>query len=169
MTIAAMLDVIIKREGGFVDDVADSGAATNMGITHATLAAWRGHPVTKDDVKNLTENEARSIYTQRYLTGPGYNQVASEELRAVLLDCCVQFWTDDTNAWLQRALGVPADGKLGAQTFLALAKADPRTVAVKIMAQRIRKRGRRITDKPSQAKFAAGWANRDADLLESIA
>jgi len=169
MTIADMITVILKHEGGWVDDPSDAGGATNMGITQRTLAKWRGRPVTKDEVKALTENEARSIYLSEYLVKPGYNNIASEDLRAVLLDCAVQFGPSDATAWLQNAIGVPPDGRIGPQTVLALTHASDRSIILKIMAQRIRKRGRRITDKPSQAKFAAGWANRDATLLEGAA
>jgi lysozyme family protein len=35
------------HKGGYVDHPADPGGATNLGITHTTLAAWWGRPVTK--------------------------------------------------------------------------------------------------------------------------
>jgi lysozyme family protein len=165
-----MLGAIIKAEGGYVDDPADSGGATNFGITQATLAKWRAPtPVTKEDVQNLTETEARSIYAKMYLSDPGYEAITNEDLRAVMLDCAVQFGPADATAWLQAVLHVPVDGKIGPQTLLALAHEDPRRVALRIMALRIRRRGRRITDHPSQAKFSAGWANRDAALIEGVA
>ena len=164
-----MLDRIIAAEGGYVDDADDAGGATNFGITQATLRAWRGHDVTKDDVKSLTQNEARSIYASEYLTKPGYDAIASEDLRAALLDCAVQFGPARATEWLQNALGVPPDGKVGPQTILAMTHANYRSIIIKIMAQRIRRRGRRITDQPSQARFAAGWAARDAALLEGAA
>jgi len=165
-----MLTAIIKSEGGFVDDPADSGGATSMGITQATLAAWRAPvPVTKDDVRNLSEHEARSIYASEYLVKPGYADITNEDLRAVMLDCAVQFGPADATAWLQAVLHVPVDGKIGPQTLLALAHEDSRRVALRLIALRIRRRGRRITDKPSQARFAAGWANRDAALIEGVA
>ena len=165
-----MLTAIIKSEGGFVDDPADSGGATNFGITQATLAAWRSPtPVTKADVQNLSENEARAIYASEYLVKPGYADITNEDLRAVMLDCAVQFGPADATAWLQAVLHVPVDGKIGPQTLLALAHEDSRRVALRLIALRIRRRGRRITDKPSQARFAAGWANRDAALIEGVA
>ena len=52
---------IAKWEGGFVNDPRDPGGATNMGITIATLSSWRGTPVTVQDVRNLTKQEARQI------------------------------------------------------------------------------------------------------------
>jgi lysozyme family protein len=53
---------ILASEGGYVDHKDDPGGATNMGITFNTLKAWRGKPVTKQDVRNLTKKEALDIY-----------------------------------------------------------------------------------------------------------
>lgn len=35
------LDEVLRQEGGYVDHPSDPGGATNMGITHKTLARWR--------------------------------------------------------------------------------------------------------------------------------
>ena len=50
----ACLDFVFEREGGYVDDPDDPGGATNMGITLATLAAWRGREVSKAEVRALS-------------------------------------------------------------------------------------------------------------------
>jgi len=60
------LDFVLAREGGYVDDPRDPGGATNLGITIATLRAWRGRHVTADDVRNLTRAEAGRIYRSWY-------------------------------------------------------------------------------------------------------
>jgi len=57
---------LVKHEGGYVDHPQDPGGATKYGITLATLQAFRGPPVTKLDVRNLTLSEAQVIYRQRY-------------------------------------------------------------------------------------------------------
>ena len=58
---------ILSHEGGYVDHPLDKGAPTHHGITLATLAEWRGHSVTADDVRRLTVEEAKEIYRQRYI------------------------------------------------------------------------------------------------------
>ncbi len=60
------LSLVLKHEGGFADHPADPGGATMMGITQATLAEWRGRPVTKDEVRALSRVEAGAIYRARY-------------------------------------------------------------------------------------------------------
>jgi len=72
--IDAILDRIIRREGGYVNHPADRGGATNFGITAQTLGNWRklGRPATVAEVMALTETEARAIYRQQYIAGPGF-------------------------------------------------------------------------------------------------
>lgn len=65
-TFNAYFPELIKHEGGYVDHPKDPGGATNWGITLATLQAARGRPVSKQDVRNLTHVEARSIYRANY-------------------------------------------------------------------------------------------------------
>jgi lysozyme family protein len=63
---AACLPVILAAEGGFVNHPRDPGGATNRGITIGTLREWRQRPVTVDDVRRLTTDEAGAIYRARY-------------------------------------------------------------------------------------------------------
>jgi len=58
--------LIKEFEGGFVDDPRDPGGATNFGITHTTLANWRKRPVTTQDVRNMSYEEAKDIYFSEY-------------------------------------------------------------------------------------------------------
>lgn len=60
------LDITLKHEGGYVDHPRDPGGATNKGITHITLADWRGQKVTKTDVRNIQMAEVRAIYKHKY-------------------------------------------------------------------------------------------------------
>ena len=48
------LNKLLKHEGGYVDDSDDRGGATKFGITHKTLAKWRGEAVTAADVKAMS-------------------------------------------------------------------------------------------------------------------
>ena len=63
---ARCMAFVFEREGGYVDDPDDPGGATNLGITFATLKAWRHGAVTKADVRSLTKAEATRIYHANY-------------------------------------------------------------------------------------------------------
>lgn len=64
------IDFVLRWEGGYVDNPADPGGATNMGITMNTYTRWcqaHGQPSpTKDDLRNLTSEEAKQIYFEWY-------------------------------------------------------------------------------------------------------
>jgi lysozyme family protein len=52
----------LRQEGGYVDDPADPGGATNMGITLATYREWSDDPnLGGVQVKDLTLKTARAI------------------------------------------------------------------------------------------------------------
>lgn len=169
MTDADIIAAILKSEAGLVDDPADRGGITNYGITMPTLAAHRGGPVTADDIRHLGEQEARDIYAARYIKGPGFDQIESPHLRAVVVDCGVLHGPANAIKMLQRAVGADVDGKLGAQTLGMANMVDGKALGVKVQADRIKFLGRLITNDPTQSKFAAGWMNRVGDQIASLA
>lgn len=61
---------ILKHEGGYADHPSDPGGATNMGITHKTLARWRGidpwWDLPKTEIQGLARSEASAIYKALY-------------------------------------------------------------------------------------------------------
>lgn len=75
MELKELLEELLRREGGFVNDPDDPGGATNFGITIGTLSMYRGKKVSVSDVRNLTIGEAKEIYYQRYLVKPKIDQL----------------------------------------------------------------------------------------------
>jgi lysozyme family protein len=177
MTDDDIIAGILLDEGGFVHNLADPGGATNFGITQETLGASRGHPVSIEDVRQLTEAEARQIYQRRYITGPGFGRLTSPALRGVMADCCVLHGERNAVRMLQRALGIRADALLGPLTESRANGFDGRKLALLIEADRIKFLGRHITndltdtDKdgiPDATEFAAGWFHRIARQIETL-
>lgn len=166
MSVDELIDEILRREGGFVNHPADQGGPTNHGITQTTLAAWRGHPVTIEDVQALGTREARAIYIDGFLVGPGFHQIRHVELQALIVDCGVNHSPRRAAKWLQRAAGVFADGVVGPRTLAAVNAAEADALYRRVLVQRTRFYGRLITLNPSQAVFAEGWANRLSEFIE---
>jgi len=166
--IDAILDRIIRREGGYVNHPADRGGATNFGITAQTLGNWRklGRPATVAEVMALTETEARAIYRQQYIAGPGFEAITHPALLNLLVDAAVHSGPKRAVQWLQTALGVTADGVIGPKTRAALAQANIGLLYAKVLGERLRHLGRLITNDPKQSAFAAGWMNRMAEFVE---
>ena len=166
--IDTILDEIIRREGGYVNHPADRGGPTDFGITEQTLGSWRqlGRSATAAEVQALTEAEARAIYRQQYIAGPGFEAVTHLALLHLLVDAGVHSGPKRAVQWLQSSLGVTADGVIGPKTRAALAAADQGVLYGKVLAQRLRHLGRLITNDPRQSAFAAGWMNRMAEFVE---
>lgn len=139
-----ILDAILSREGGYVDDPDDRGRCTHRGITLQTLKEWRGRSVTCDDVRAMTEQEARDIYRALYLKP--FDGV-DPDIKPQVVDIAV-------NA-----------GVLRARQLLALAQQSSRPVGVALVIERLKHYARLVAADPRQAKFFNGWVKRACDFL----
>jgi lysozyme family protein len=160
----ALIASLIRREGGFVDHAADRGGATKYGITIGTLRDWRRAPVSRDDVQNLTVEEATEIYRSRYFTASGFDQIEDPKLQELLFDFAVLSGVPRATQGLQEALGPAAgtaDGVMGPKTMAALKnyQDDRRILFLRVKCERL-EQFVRILSNPSQSVFAQGWANR---------
>lgn len=169
MTDDEIIDAVLKYEGGFTNDPADHGGATNFGITAADLGRWHklGRIATVDEVRNMTEAEAREIYKAWYIQEPGFDAVADTVLKWILVDCGVLHGTRTAVRWLQQALGVTPDGVIGKETTDALAAADSGRTGRRILAFRIRRYVAIVKKESSQLRFLEGWVNRATSILET--
>lgn len=165
MNVDNVIQDIIRREGGFVDHHDDPGGATRYGITQKTLSEWRGKLVSKDDVRNLDQDEARDIYRRRYVLDPGYHQIGDDHLAALLVDSGVQHGPRRATMWLQEAVGAVPDGVIGPQTLSALRRHRPRDVYLEVLARRAEFYGEIISENRSYASFALGWARRIGEFI----
>jgi lysozyme family protein len=157
---------IIRREGGFVDNPADKGGPTFNGVTLKTFSAWLGHQATIEELKHISENDVRSIYTNEFLVAPGFMLIHDERLRSLVLDCSVNHGPQNAVKLLQRALGVKDDGEFGSVTKQALLSANFGQLYLRLCAERVRFYGHIVHQNPSQTVFIEGWLNRAASFIE---
>lgn len=153
------LSEVLRHEGAYVDHPADPGGATNLGITLATLRAWRKRPVSKADVRDLTRAEAAEIYRARY-----WDAVRGDDLPAgvdlMVFDLAVNSGVKRGGQFLQEALGVAADGAIGPVTLAALKAVRPVEIIERMAARRERYyRGLRTFP-----TFGKGWLARLASV-----
>lgn len=167
MTTDDILDEILRREGGYSDRVQDGGGPTNYGITATTLGAWRklGRTATRAEVRALTMEDARAIYCQQYITAPRLDRVTDDALRALLVDFGVHSGPVRAIKALQRAVDVPIDGVLGAQTLAALMALDAGVVYRAVLRERGELMAAILQRDKTQLVFAAGWLRR---LMEFV-
>jgi lysozyme family protein len=152
---ATCLAFVLEEEGGYGDMPGDPGGATNMGITRATLSAWRGRPVNKEDVLSLEGDEAAAIYKADY-----WSAISGDDLPAgldlALFDDAVNSGPRQAVRDLQRALDISADGLIGPITLAAVEAAPPAALVAKLCAAR----KARLSALPQFSRFGRGWTRR---------
>ncbi len=164
MPLDEMLNELIKREGGFSHLSQDKGGATKYGITLRTLMAWRKSTVTVQDVKDLTEDEAKAIYTDLYFNRPGIDKLPSP-LNNLIFDFAVNSGPTRAIMALQEALGITVDGTLGPITYAAVAATDLHTLQNSVVRQRILMVARIVKKDPTQLTFLIGWVSRAFEFV----
>lgn len=159
-----ILTDLIRREGGFSHFPQDRGGATKYGITQTTLAHWRGHAVTVEDVKNLTEDEAKEIYQSLYIIQPGFHRLP-DPLCGLIVDYGINSGPAVAVKALQEALGTPADGILGPKTLALVMASDLQAITNAVCKKRIMMLARIVRRDPSQLIFLAGWLSRTLEFI----
>ena len=162
----------INREGGWVDRPNDSGGPTNWGITLDSLSRYLGRIATEAELRRLTPVAAAPIYRQNFIVGPGFDKIADDWLRELVVDAGIQHSPERATRWLQAAVGMTGDqidGVFGPQSQARVNAFSARTLRARFIATRTRFYGRLVTDAPKNAEFAAGWANRLALFIEELA
>ena len=164
----AALPVILSFEGGLADNPSDRGGRTYKGITSATWKAWltsMDRPLR--DVATATDEEIGQIYKRNYWDAVRGDQLPAP-LDLVLFDSAVNHGPRTPIKWLQRALGVTADGSIGPQTLQALTGKNPVSIANAVLDQRSSFYDYIVSQNASQGQFLPGWRRRIATLRSFI-
>lgn len=172
---STVMDHIFKVEGGYSNHPKDSGGATNLGITAATLAAHRKvKSVTADDVKSLTKEEATEIYDSRYWDRMSLDLVSNWKLQMAIMDQGVNRGVGtavrmaQVLANTQFKAGLTVDDDLGPKTAKFLNSVDRETFVREYIQQAQLGYWDIVTRKPDQSVFFKGWLNRTHILQDLL-
>jgi lysozyme family protein len=164
-TFDLFLPMLLKFEGGYVDDPEDPGGETNKGITMATFRECShellGIDPTSDNLKNLTDAQAGIIYKTRYWNKIQGDAIELQDLANISCDFFVNAGTNATKL-LQRVLNgmganVIEDGIIGNACIQALAVLVPVEVYRRYREGRIEYYQALGQKYP---RFLNGWLNR---------
>jgi lysozyme family protein len=162
----SFIDDVIRREGReFTNDPNDRGGPTKFGITKRDLEAWLGRPVSVDEVKNLDEATARTIFETKYYKRPGFDKIPWKPLAEQLADWGIHSGPTLAIMNLQEILGVERDGVLGPKTLKALSEADSVRVNISVAKRRLMMFTRIVRKDPTQLKFLSGWVSRALEFI----
>ncbi|MGK8235226.1 holin-associated N-acetylmuramidase [Roseovarius sp. MS2] len=184
-TVRTIAEEIVAREGGFVNDPADPGGATNFGVTIHTMRSLgldldRDGDVDVADVRLMTRARAVDIFIEHYFVRPRIAELP-EALQASVFDMQVNAGSNAVKI-LQRLvteMGFPAtvDGVIGPATLRAVQAAHDAAPAHIADAYAIARRNYyfRLADaRPASRKFArarsggkGGWIRRAEEFMSA--
>jgi lysozyme family protein len=149
----------LEHEGGAVEH--DAGGVTKWGICS------RFEPDV--DIQNLTREQAAEIYRMRY-----WAKIRGDDLpwpiNFVVFDYAVVPGPTSAVKALQKAVGVKADGIIGAETIGAVRSlrtdSARREIVRRILTRRMEKFMECVLTNPPMQKYFMGWIKRVMDCQE---
>lgn len=160
-----LIPIILKWEGGYVNDPDDLGGATNKGITLNTFKYYRKinklPDPTIDDLMNIKDSEWLAVLKSLYWNKWQADKIKNQSVANILVDWV---WASGGYGikWPQKLLGVDQDGIVGTKTLTAVNEYPQGQQVLFNELQRIRIEyidwicSLRTTNR----KFRNGWLNR---------
>ncbi|WP_029003717.1 glycoside hydrolase family 108 protein [Azorhizobium doebereinerae] len=157
----AALARVLQHEGGYSNHPADPGGPTMRGVIQRVYDGYRsarGLPVRP--VRQIAARELTDIYRTQY-----WDAVRADDLPPgldyVVFDGAVNSGPGQSAKWLQRGLGLVADGQVGTVTLAAArASTDPAALVDAICDRRLAM----LRSLATWPVFGAGWARRVEDV-----
>ena len=158
-TFADALRVVLKEEGGFVDDSRDPGGATNLGITARTWHSWSAQPASRDTMRALTPTKVAPLYKAWF-----WDKVDCDNLPVALalalFDFSVNAGPARAMTALQGIVGARRNGQPGPATLRAIQAYVAGIGLGKLITRLCDARAELLRDLPTFAVFGKGWLAR---------
>lgn len=176
ISVEALIDDVLAKEGGFVNHEADRGGPTNFGITQQTLSRYLERVVTIDEVKMLDKQTARDIYELRYYRSPKIDKLP-DAVQHFVFDCAVNHGPRRAIKFVQEVcndsgLGpLTVDGLMGPRTRIQAFACQEQLgdwFLIALVEERQMFYANIVANDESQAVFLDGWLNRARSFLPTI-
>jgi lysozyme family protein len=117
-------ELVLKHEGGFVNNPKDPGGMTNLGVTKANWERYLGREVSEAEMRALTPEVVKPFYKSMY-----WDKIKGDQLPSgvdyAAYDLAVNSGVGRAAKYLQEIAGVPADGVIGPKSLEAILACDP--------------------------------------------
>jgi len=161
------LPVVLKHEGGYVNDPDDPGGATNKGITFKTFKAYADLldvKPTLDNLKKLTDEQAGIIYEQIYWSKIKGDEIKDVQVAYQFVDFYINAGSNAIKV-MQKSVNdlgqkIDVDGGMGPNTLKAINAVDAEKLFNKFKKNRIKYYENLAEKKSSLKKFLKGWKKR---------
>lgn len=157
-TFDSAIAVVLRHEGGYMNDPDDPGGETNFGISK------RSYPDT--DIRNLTREQAAEIYRRDFWDANHCGEINDPGIALGLFDFAVNAGGGRAIGILQKSLcetgsTVSVDGKIGPKTIYAVnAHQRPTGLLAEFTARRLE-----YYAGLGKPKYLVGWFRRTLDCV----
>lgn len=151
------LKLVLKYEGGYVNNPADPGGETNLGVT-VGVARANGY---MGSMKDFKFEDAIPIYKKQYWAAVRADELP-EKLRYPVFDAAVNSGVSQSIKWLQNAVNTKEDGIIGEITLKSIQSSNIDYVFRKILSSRLKC----LAGLKTWNTFGKGWTNRICSILE---
>ena len=154
------IQIVLKNEGGCVNNPNDPGGETNFGISK------RSYPNV--DIANLTADQASAIYLSDFWNPNFYGLINDQNIANKVFDFAVNAGASVANKYLQDSYNnypcvndkITVDGSIGPVTLKAINGVDP-VILLGIFKSNIATYYRQLVVQNSRNReFLKGWLHR---------
>lgn len=162
-SFAYVMPKILVHEGGKVNHPKDPGGRTNQGVIQRVYDGWRQRnnlPIRS--VYEMEPHERDDIYKKQYWDAIK-GDLLPQGVDYVVMDGAVNSGPSQSIKWLQRALGVKADGVIGQATLAAVDAVNDHDA---LIAKILQRREAFLRALKTFSTFGKGWMNRVNQVLK---
>ena len=147
--------MVLKHEGGYVNNPKDPGGMTNLGVTKRAWEEYVGHEVDEATMRGLTPEIVKPFYKKCY-----WDKIRGDELPPGIdyaaYDLAVNSGTGRAAKYLQQIAGVTADGAIGPKSIEAIKACNPEETVDALCDMRLDF----LKRLPTWDTFGKGWGRR---------
>ena len=154
-------EMVLKHEGGFVNNPKDPGGMTNLGVTKAAWESYWKRSSSESEMRSLTPDTVKPFYKAMY-----WDKIKGDQLPSgadyAAYDLAVNSGVGRAAKYLQEIAGVTADGVIGPKSLEAIKACDPQELTDALCNKRLDF----LKRLPTFETFGKGWSRRVAEVKE---
>ena len=147
--------MVLKHEGGYVNNPKDPGGMTNLGVTKRVWEEFVGREVDEREMRALTPDVVKPLYKKNY-----WDKIKGDDLPDgvdyAAYDLAVNSGVGRAAKYLQQIAGVPADGIIGPKSMEAIKSCNPEETVDALCDMRLDF----LQRLPTWNTFGDGWERR---------
>lgn len=157
-TFCAVIPHILNSEGKYTNNPHDSGGPTMFGVAwNYNVEYLTGIGLTHDTVRNLTLDQAKQIYFDKYYRASSGTGITDTDLAYIHLDAAINCGTGQAMTFLSRLSHNPKNYDFSG--------GKNRTLAMSLFLEYTAQRLKFYTHCKERDHFLAGWINRMSDVI----